>query len=129
MPAFLDGSASTFEIERIKSPTTFELVPTPCKRAFLLVRYGVHGDSIWGCLRSKFASLSARKVRGAGNERMHRHFFCSGEHFDRAASCDRTYDLPKPYCSGTRQLSKFRHRLDNAQLVFSTTYKWSANCH
>jgi DNA-binding NarL/FixJ family response regulator len=29
MLAFLDGSASTFEIERIKSPTTFELVPTP----------------------------------------------------------------------------------------------------
>jgi len=36
---------------------------------------------------------------------------------------------PNPYCSGTRQLSKFRHRLDDAQLVFSTTYKWSANCH
>src|SRR5882757_8144034 len=87
---------------------SFELVPTPCKRAFLLFRYGVHGDSIWGCLRSKLASLSARKVRGAGNERMHRHFFCSGEHFDRTASCDRTSDLPKPYCSGTRQLSKFR---------------------
>jgi hypothetical protein len=30
-PAFLDGSASTFEIERIKSPTTFELGPTPVK--------------------------------------------------------------------------------------------------
>src|SRR5882724_7931919 len=31
MLAFLDGSASTFEIERIKSPTTFGLVPTPVK--------------------------------------------------------------------------------------------------
>ncbi len=31
-------------------------------------------------------------------------------------------------CSTGRQLSKFRHRLDDAQLVFSTTYKWNANC-
>jgi hypothetical protein len=46
---FLDGSASTFEVERIKSPTTFELVPSPRKRAFLLFQYGVYGDSIWGC--------------------------------------------------------------------------------
>src|SRR5437899_12051860 len=69
------------------------------------------------------------RVRSEELAIMHRHFFCSGEHFDRTASCDRTSDLPKPYCSGTRQLSKFRHRLDDAQLVFSTTYKWSSNCH
>src|SRR4029077_16673507 len=49
MRAFLDGSASTFETERVRSPTTFELVPTHCKRAFLPLRYGVRGDSIGGC--------------------------------------------------------------------------------
>src|SRR4029077_10746769 len=58
MRAFLDGSASTFEIEGIKSPT-FELVPTPCKRAFLLFRYGVHGDSIWGCPHTGLAPQCA----------------------------------------------------------------------
>ena len=48
MRGFLDGSASTSGIEKIKPSTTFGLVPTPCKKAFLLFRYGVQGDSIWG---------------------------------------------------------------------------------
>jgi hypothetical protein len=52
MPAFLGGSASTFETERVKSHTSFGLFRTYFKGAFLPSRYGVHGDSIWGCPRA-----------------------------------------------------------------------------
>jgi hypothetical protein len=65
MRVCLGGSASTFEIERIKSPTTFELVPTPRKRAFLLFRYGVHGDSIWGCSQAGPAPQCATGAKGS----------------------------------------------------------------
>src|ERR1700730_12475731 len=49
MPAFLDGSASTLQIEGVRSHTSFELVLTYAKDIALPSRYGVHGHSIWGC--------------------------------------------------------------------------------
>jgi hypothetical protein len=48
MLAFLDGSALTFEIEGVRSHTSFELVLTYFKRVFLPPRYGAHRDSILG---------------------------------------------------------------------------------
>src|SRR6267378_3176973 len=49
MLTFLDGNASTLPIEGVRSHTSFELVLTYPKRVALPFRYGVHGDSIWGC--------------------------------------------------------------------------------
>jgi putative oxidoreductase len=47
--AFLAGSASTLQIEKVRSHTSFELVPTYFNWAFPSTRLGVLGDSIWGC--------------------------------------------------------------------------------
>jgi len=52
MRDFLDGNASTFETERVSSHTSFGLVLLYFKGAFLPSRYGVHGDSIWGCAQT-----------------------------------------------------------------------------
>ncbi len=68
MRAFLDGSASTFETERVRSPTTFELVPTHCKWPFLPSRYGVHGDSIWGCALTGPAPQSPPRTKDSDND-------------------------------------------------------------
>jgi hypothetical protein len=64
MLAFLDGSASTFEIERVRSYTPFELVFASSEWVFPLFRYGVRGDSFWGRpekeLRAKCALCTKR---------------------------------------------------------------------
>jgi hypothetical protein len=49
MLAFLDGSASTLQTERVRSHASFELVPTYFNWAFPSTRYGVRGVSNWGC--------------------------------------------------------------------------------
>jgi hypothetical protein len=65
MLAFLDGSASTFEIERVRSHTSLELVLTRLKRVFLLFRNVVHGDSIGGCPKTGLDPQSVKRMKGA----------------------------------------------------------------
>jgi hypothetical protein len=60
MRDFLDGSASTFETERVRSHTSFGLVLPYFKGVFLPFRYGVRGDSIGGCPRTAPASQCAQ---------------------------------------------------------------------
>jgi hypothetical protein len=52
MLAFLAGSASTFETERVRSHTSFGLVLPYFRGVFLPFRYGVRGDSVGGCPRT-----------------------------------------------------------------------------
>jgi len=61
----LDGSASTFEIERVRSHTSLELVLTHLKRVFLLFRNVVHGDSIGGCPQTELVPQSVKRMKGA----------------------------------------------------------------
>jgi hypothetical protein len=65
MLAFLDGSASTLEIERVRFHTSLELVLPHFKRVFLLFRNGVPGDSIWGCPQTGLVPQSVQRMKGA----------------------------------------------------------------
>jgi hypothetical protein len=63
MRDFLDGNASTFETERLKSHTSFGLVLLHFKWVFLPFRYGVHGGSIGGCPRTALALQYAQRTK------------------------------------------------------------------
>ena len=65
MLTFLDGNASTLQIEGVRSHTSFELVRTYSRRVALPIRYGVHGDSIWGCPQTGLVPQSMKRIKGS----------------------------------------------------------------